>query len=255
MDLTYTFLGIVVGILVGITGVGGGSLVTPALTLFGIHPAVAVGTDLAFAGITKTFGTIVHRSQNTVEWRIARLLAIGSCPAAVITIAVLGATGSHVNGGLINTVLAVAVLLTAIVLMVGRAKVVGIAMRYDKHIAKHRVPLTVAAGILLGVLVTLSSIGAGALGATFLVALYPRLPATRIAGTDIAHAVPLTTIAGLGHFWLGNVDVLLLGSLLIGSVPGIMLGSYMSGRVPDHIVRRMLATVLLMVGIRIVVFV
>src|SRR6266581_1652923 len=249
MDLSYTLLGIVVGILVGITGVGGGSLVTPALTLFGIHPAVAVGTDLAFAGITKTFGTIVHRSRDSVDWRIARLLVFGSCPAAAITIGVLAATESHLKSGLVNMVLAVVVILT------GRRTVVRIAMRYEKHISDHRAPLTVAAGALLGVLVTLSSIGAGALGATFLVALYPRLSATRIAGTDIAHAVPLTTIAGLGHFWLGNVDVLLLASLLMGSVPGIVLGSYASGRFPDYIVRRLLASVLLMVGVRIVVFV
>jgi len=255
MDLSYTLLGIVVGILVGITGVGGGSLVTPALTLFGIHPAVAVGTDLAFAGITKTFGTIVHRYQDSVEWRIARLLVLGSCPAALITIGVLAVTGSHVKSGLINMVLGGAVFMTAVVLLVGRDTVAKIAMRYEKHIADHRAPLTIASGVLLGVLVTLSSIGAGALGATFLVALYPRLSATRIAGTDIAHAVPLTTIAGLGHFALGNVDVLLLASLLLGSVPGIVLGSYASGRFPDHIVRRLLATVLLMVGVRIVVFV
>ena len=255
MDLSYTLLGIVVGILVGITGVGGGSLVTPALTLFGIHPAVAVGTDLAFAGITKTFGTIVHRSRDSVDWRIARLLVFGSCPAAAITIGVLAATGSHLKSGLVNMVLAVAVILTAVVLLTGRRTVVKIAMRYEKHIADHRAPLTVAAGALLGVLVTLSSIGAGALGATFLLILHPKLPATRIAGTDIAHAVPLTTIAGLGHFWLGNVDVLLLASLLMGSVPGIVLGSYASGRFPDYIVRRLLASVLLMVGVRIVVFV
>lgn len=255
MDLSYTLLGFVVGILVGITGVGGGSLVTPALTLFGIHPAVAVGTDLAFAGLTKTFGTIAHRYQDSVEWRIARLLALGSCPAALITIGVLAATGSHVKGGLINVVLAVALILTAVVLLVGRDTVARIAMRYEKDIANHRALLTIAAGALLGVLVTLSSIGAGALGATFLVTLYPRLSATRIAGTDIAHAVPLTTIAGLGHFALGNVDVLLLASLLMGSVPGIVLGSYASGRFPDRVVRSLLATVLLMVGVRIAVFV
>src|SRR5438552_4567009 len=235
MDLSYTLLGIVVGILVGITGVGGGSLVTPALTFFGIHPAVAVGTDLAFAGLTKTFGTIVHRYRDSVEWRIARLLVLGSCPAAVITIGVLAATGSRVHGGLINMVLAVAVVLTAVVLLVGRDTVARIAMRYERHLADHRAPLTIAAGVLLGVLVTLSSIGAGALGATFLVILYPRLSATRIAGTDIAHAVPLTTIAGLGHFGLGSVDVLLLASLPTGSVPGIVVGCSAAARFPDHI--------------------
>jgi len=254
MDLSYALLGIIAGTLVGITGVGGGSLVTPVLTLFGIHPAVAVGTDLAFAGITKTFGTIVHRSRASVEWEIARLLVFGSCPAAAITIGVLAATGSHLKSGLLNMVLAVAVILTAIVLLVNRSTIVRIATRYEKHIAIHRAPLTTAAGALLGVLVTLSSIGAGALGATFLIALYPQLPATRIAGTDIAHAVPLTTIAGLGHFWLGTVDVLLLATLLIGSVPGIVLGSYLSGRIPDRIVRRLLAAVLLVVGARLIVY-
>jgi uncharacterized membrane protein YfcA len=254
MDLSYTLLGIVVGILVGITGVGGGALVTPVLTLFGIHPAVAVGTDLVFAGITKTFGTIVHRSRDSVEWRIVRLLVFGSCPAAAITIGVLAATGAHLESGLVNMVLAVAVILTAVVLLAGRGTIARVATRYQKHIANHRAPLTIAAGALLGVLVTLSSIGAGALGATFLLILHPKLPATRIAGTDIAHAVPLTTIAGLGHFWLGTVDVLLLASLLMGSVPGIVLGSYASGRLPDHIVRRLLATVLLVVGARIIVF-
>src|SRR5882672_7927216 len=131
MDLSYTLLGIVVGILVGITGVGGGSLVTPVLTLFGIHPAVAVGTDLAFAGLTKTFGTIVHRYQDSVEWRITRLLVFGSCPAAMITIGVLGATSSHVKGGFINTVLAVTVVLTAIVLLMGRDRVARVATRYE----------------------------------------------------------------------------------------------------------------------------
>src|SRR5258708_20558895 len=119
MDLSYTLLGIIVGILVGITGVGGGALVTPVLTLFGIHPAVAVGTDLVFAGITKTFGTIVHRSRDSVEWRIVRLLVFGSCPAAAITIGVLAATGAHLESGLVNMVLAVAVILTAVVLLAG----------------------------------------------------------------------------------------------------------------------------------------
>jgi hypothetical protein len=152
-------------------------------------------------------------------------------------------------------VLAVAVILTATVLLVDRSTVVRTAMCYEKYIGNRRAPLTIAAGALLGVLVTLSSIGAGALGATFLVILHPQLPATRIAGTDIAHAVPLTTIAGLGHFWLGNVDVLLLASLLMGSVPGIVLGSYASGRFSDRVVRRLLATVLLLVGVRVVAFV
>jgi uncharacterized membrane protein YfcA len=254
MDLSFTLLGVVVGILVGITGVGGGALATPALTLFGIHPMIAVGTDLAFAGITKSFGTIVHRSLKSVDWRVVQLLVCGSCPAATVTIGILAATDVHTQSKLVTMILAVAVILTAIVLIVDRAKVAAIAVRYERYIGGHRASLTIAAGVLLGVLVTLSSIGAGALGATFLVVLYPRLSASRIAGTDIAHAVPLTTIAGLGQFWLGTVDMALLASLLMGSVPGIVLGSYASGRFPDYIVRRLLAAVLLAVGVRIVAF-
>jgi uncharacterized membrane protein YfcA len=251
MDLSYTLLGMTVGILVGITGVGGGSLVTPVLTLLGIHPAIAVGTDLVFAAITKTFGTIVHRSRASVDWQIVRLLAFGSCPAAAMTIGVLTATGAHVKSGLVNTVLAVALIVTALVLLLDRATVVRIAVRYERYIAAHRAPLTITAGVLLGTLVTLSSVGAGALGATFLVALYPQLSANRIAGTDIAHAVPLTTIAGLGHLVLGTVDVSLLTNLLLGSVPGIVLGSYASGRIPERVVRTLLALVLFGVGLRI----
>jgi len=251
MELPYTVLGIVVGVLVGVTGVGGGSLITPALTLSGIPSAIAVGTDLAFAAITNSFGTLVHRSQASVDWRIVRLLVCGSCPAAAITLVFLGISGAHTRSGLINIVLAVAVILTAVVLLLGRATLARIAARHQRYIADRCVPLTVAAGLLLGVLVTLSSIGAGALGATFLVILHPHLRADRIAGTDIAHAVPLTTIAGLGHLGLGTVNAGLLISLLLGSVPGIVLGSYLSGRFPDRVVRRLLAMVLLLVGIRI----
>jgi uncharacterized protein len=253
MDPVYALLGFVVGILVGITGVGGGSLVTPALTLFGIHPAIAVGTDLASAAVTKTFGTIVHRSRASVNWRIVRLLALGSCPAAAMVITLLAATGLHVKSGLVNSALAVALILTGSVLLLDRATVTRVAVRYERYIAAHRTTLTIAAGAVLGTLVTLSSIGAGALGATFLIILHPQLRANRIAGTDIAHAVPLTTIASMGHFVLGTIDVSLLANLLIGSVPGIVLGSYASGRLPERIVRRLLAMVLLLVGVRIVV--
>lgn len=243
-------LGLAVGVLVGITGVGGGSLVTPVLTLFGVAPAVAVGTDLAFAAITKGAGTAVHRAAGSVEWRIVALLAAGSCPAAAITIGVLATTGVHDKGGLINAVLAVALLLTAAVLLADRARITAIAARYESRIAGKRGALTVASGVLLGALVTLSSIGAGALGAAILVALYPRLQAARVAGTDIAHAVPLTVVAGLGHLWLGTVDGALLASLLVGSVPGILLGSLAANRLPDGLVRRLLAAVLLAVGAR-----
>lgn len=248
MHWEYTVLGLVAGILVGLTGVGGGSLVTPVLALFGIPTVSAVGTDLVFAAVTKSCGTVVHRAQRSVDWRIVGLLAAGSCPVAVLTVALLATTGLHA-GKLIEGTLAVALILTGVSLCLDRERVAQFA-RKAARLRPLRPAITVAAGALLGALVTLSSIGAGALGATFLAVLYPGLEARRIAGTDIAHAVPLTVIAGIGHFTLGNVDGALLASLLVGSVPGIVLASLLSGRLPERAVRTLLALVLVAVGAR-----
>lgn len=249
MHWEYTVLGLAAGILVGLTGVGGGSLVTPVLALFGIPTASAVGTDLVFAAITKTCGTVVHRAQSSVDWRVVRLLAAGSCPAALATVALLSFTGLQGGGKLIEGTLALALILTGLSLCLDRERVARFA-RQAAPLRPLRPALTVAAGALLGALVTLSSIGAGALGATFLAVLYPGLQARRIAGTDIAHAVPLTVIAGLGHLSLGNVNGALLGSLLVGSVPGIVLASLLAGRLPERTVRSALALVLVAVGAR-----
>lgn len=250
MDPYLVLLGLLVGGLVGMTGVGAGSLVTPALALSGVPPAIAVGTDLAYAAVSKSFGALVHGMQRTLDLRIAGLLAAGSVPAAALTIGVFVATDVHANSGLITAALASALILTALALLVGRARIASIAARYEAHIAPRRVALTVAAGALLGVLVTMSSIGAGALGAVLLVALHPNMPAARIAGVDIAHAVPLTLVAGLGHLWLGTVNFTLVANLLLGSVPGIVIGSLLAGGLPDALVRRVLAFVLLYAGAR-----
>ena len=250
MDPAFVVLGLVVGTLVGMTGVGAGSLVTPALVMSGVPPVVAVGTDLAYAAVSKSFGALAHGLQRTLDLRIAGLLAAGSVPAAVLTIAALAATGGHADRGFITAALATALLLTALALLAGRARVAALALRYETRIAPLRPVLTVAAGALLGVLVTVSSIGAGALGAVLLVALHPSMPAARIAGVDIAHAVPLTLVAGAGHLWLGNVDFALALNLLAGSVPGILAGSVLAGRLSDALVRRLLAFVLLYAGAR-----
>ena len=250
MDAGFVILGLVVGLLVGATGVGAGSLITPALVLSGIPPAVAVGTDLAYAAISKSAGAAVHRVQRSLDLRIAGLLAAGSVPAAGATVAALAATGVHTKSSVIAAALAVALVLTALALLAGRARIAAIAARYESRIARHRVALTVAAGVLLGALVTVSSIGAGALGAVLLVALYPTMPAVRVAGTDIAHAVPLTLVGGFGHLWLGTVDFGIVGNLLVGALPGIVVGSILAGRLPDGIVRRLLACVLLYAGVR-----
>ena len=250
MDPAFVALGLVVGTLVGMTGVGAGSLVTPALVMSGVPPIIAVGTDLAYAAATKSVGALVHRAQRTLDLRVAGLLAAGSVPAAAFTIAVLATTGGYARNSLITGFLAAALILTALALLAGRARVEAFASRYEANVAPIRTALTIASGAVLGVLVTITSVGAGALGAVLLVALYPAMPAARVAGVDIAHAVPLTLVAGLGHLWLGNIDFALVLNLLAGSVPGIVAGSLLAGRFSDVLVRRVLALVLFYAGAR-----
>jgi hypothetical protein len=251
IDPHFVVAGFLVGALVGVTGVGGGSLMTPILILlFGISPATAVGTDLLFAAATKTVGTLVHGLNRTIEWRIVRRLSIGSIPATVLALAVLSMLQMSAGGArhLITAVLSGALILTAAVLLSRRRVTALYARRLDSLDDRAIAKLTVATGAALGILVTLSSIGAGAIGVTVLVLFYPRVATARIVGSDIAHAVPLTLIAGLGHGALGSLDLPVLASLLVGSFPGILFGSLISARVPDVALRYVLATVLLMVG-------
>lgn len=244
----YAVSGFVVGGLVGMTGVGGGSLMTPLLVLlFGIHPSTAVGTDLLYASITKTGGTLVHGMNKTVDWRVTGRLAAGSLPAAIATVLLLHRFGAPPNSALISITLGLALILTA-VSVVFRPLIVKFAARLGELGPNKVTVLTVLTGVALGVLVTISSVGAGALGVTALILLYPKLPTARIVGSDIAHAVPLTLVAGLGHLWLGSVNGVLLASLLVGSIPGVMIGSHFSARVPDKVLRPILAVALLLVG-------
>ncbi len=245
MDPLFVALGLVVGALVGMTGVGAGSLVTPALTLSGVPAPIAVGTDLVYAAASKSAGAIAHRTQRSLDLGLAGLLAVGSVPAAVLTLSVLAASAHSMRESVIGAALAIALFLTALLLLAGRERITKIAAGYEAWLAPRRRGLTIAAGALLGVLVAISSIGAGALGAALIVALHPAMPAARIAGSDIAHAVPLTFVAGLGHVWMGNVDFGLALNLLAGSVPGIVAGSLLAGRISEHLVRRVLALALL----------
>ena len=250
---SFALSGFVVGLLVGLTGVGGGSLMTPLLVLiFSVQATTAVGTDLLYAAITKTFGTVVHHRRKTIDWRVTRRLACGSIPAAIFTLTILYEFG--VRGGvsppLITIVLACALILTAVCVVSHRWLRLLTATRRPEPDPRRVAALTITAGLVLGVLVTLSSVGAGAIGMTALVLLYPRTPIAKLVGSDIAHAVPLTLIAGTGHWLLGSVNWLLLASLLIGSLPGISLGSHFAARVPDRILRPLLAGTLMLVGIR-----
>ena len=250
----YVISGFAVGLLVGLTGVGGGSLMTPLLVLlFGVHPQTAVGTDLFFASATKVVGTAVHGAERTVVWSIVGLLAAGSLPASLISVAVLSRFGSqnaHASE-LISITLGFALLATA-VCVIFKKQISAYARRGPDLSPERRRVLTIATGAVLGVLVTVSSVGAGAIGVTALIFLYPRLTAAEIVGTDIAHAAPLTLVAGVGHLALGSIDVAILASLLVGSAPGIILGSVSAARVPDFLLRPALALVLVVVGCRLV---
>jgi uncharacterized membrane protein YfcA len=256
MTVTYIVSGFAVGLLVGLTGVGGGSLMTPLLTLFfGISPTVAVGTDLAFASITKGAGTFAHRFRGTVHWDIVKRLCIGALPAAVVTAIALkhfGALDKEI-AQIIRYSIAGSVLLTVVALLFRGRMVAWINRHPEKQLQGNGLAAaTIIAGAILGTLVTVSSIGAGAIGATLLVLLYPRLSAAEIAGTDIAYAVPLTAIAAFGHWWLGSINWGLLGILLVGSVPGIVLGSLAARAVPEKLLRGLLATTLTGVAAKLV---
>ena len=240
--------------LVGLTGVGGGSLMTPILVLlFNFHPATAVGTDLLYASITKTVGTAVHGKQGTVDWKIVTRLACGSVPAAILTLIVMsqvGTLGEHASG-VLNLLLGIALLLTSISVFF-RPAILRWAGHHihamsERKLAQRTVLLT------LGVLVSVTSVGAGALGTTALLILYPRLPVARIAASDIAHAVPLTLIAGIGHWLIGSVNFGLMFALLAGSIPGIIVGSLLGGRASDAILRPVLAITLLIVAVRLLI--
>lgn len=247
----YSLSGFIVGVLVGFTGVGGGSLMTPILVLlFGVAPSTAVGTDLLYAAITKAGGGLVHGLNGTVDWRIVRRLAAGSVPAAVLTLLGLNYIGASQHGasGLITTVLGLALILTAITLLCRKWLLAWTAAYAESLSDRQTRVLTILFGTFLGVLVSISSVGAGAIGVTVLILLYPKLMTVRIVGSDIAHAVPLTLIAGVGHWFLGSIDWVLLVSLLIGSLPGIAIGSHFAAYVPDRVLRHLLASTLAVVG-------
>jgi uncharacterized membrane protein YfcA len=256
MSITYILSGFAVGLLVGMTGVGGGSLMTPLLTLlFGVSPSVAVGTDLAFASLTKSAGTITHRSRGNVQWPIVGRLCLGALPAALLATLALQFLGplNAAIGQVIRYSIAVSVMLTVVAILF-RGKMLAWINRHPGRQLQGRklAATTIAAGALLGMLVTVSSIGAGAIGATLLLMLYPKLSPAEVAGTDIAYAVPLTAIAAAGHWWLGSIDWMLLVTLLIGSLPGITLGSMLARKVPERFLRALLAMTLTGVAVKLI---
>jgi hypothetical protein len=252
----YVLSGFAVGFLVGMTGVGGGSLMTPLLILlFHIHPTTAVGTDLLYASITKTGGSLVHGLNRTIDWRIVTRLALGSIPASLLTLLAFHflKLDQAVAGVVITRVLGVALLATALALIFRRRLLATYSRRVGVLSERQTVRFTILTGLVLGVLVTISSVGAGALGVTALILLYPELPVVKIAGSDIAHAVPLTLVAGLGHLMNGGIDATMLESLLVGSLPGVIIASLAAPRLPDLALRLVLAATLTVSGLRLLV--
>ncbi|WP_374257597.1 sulfite exporter TauE/SafE family protein [Aquabacterium sp.] len=228
-----------VGLIVGVTGVGGGSLMTPLLiSVFGLDKAIAIGTDLWFAGLTKVSGSIAHHREDHVDYHITKKLLIGSIPATIATMVFTHVEGIKKSGdNMLAYALGIALLLTAVTVAF-RPVWYRVGIWLERWITRETRPaLTVLCGAILGVLVSLSSIGAGALGATMILLLYPRLDMKRLVGSDIAHAVPLTIVAGIGHASLGNVNWVLLVELLMGSIPGIWVGAKLTKHLPETITR------------------
>ena len=260
LDLGYVLAGFVVGTIVGLTGVGGGSLMTPLLIFFfGVKPYMAVGTDLLFAAFTKLGGTVSFARQRIVPWRVVGLLSLGSLPAALATLAVLrwvGPADPRVQTIMTGT-LGVALLLTAAAMAYkavrGQQLPRQLAAADEARASQPRHwSLPVLLGAAIGTLVTLTSVGAGAIGVSVLLLLYPLLPLPRIVAADIAYAVPLTLVAGLGHASLGSVDWPLLAKLLAGSLPGIWLGTRLTQHTPDRLVRSLLSALLAWAGLKLV---
>lgn len=247
MDLSLAAAGLGVGVLVGLTGVGGGSLMTPFLIFYGVPPLTAVGTDLVYAAATKSGGVALHGMRGTVRWRLVGYLSLGSLPASLAAVVVLGnwVAADEDYNRIITTILGISLILTAAAVLVRPwLRQQGSSVEANRFL----VPGTIVAGALIGVLTTLSSVGAGALGAAVLTLFY-RLPMVAVVGTDLAHATLLAGVSGFGHWQIGSVDVNLLLPLLVGSLPGLFVGTQLATRVPDRILRGVVATMLLSIGV------
>ena len=246
--------GALTGFVVGLTGVGGGALMTPLLLLiFGVAPLTAVGTDLWFAALTKLAATRIHHGHGLIDWQVVRRLWLGSLPASALTLIwirlqPIDASSVH----FLTKALAIAVLVTAIGMLLQKplhAFGKRIRLQHERDFKALQPPLTIAAGALLGIMVTLTSVGAGALGAVLLAYLYPlRLTMPRLIATDLVHAIPLALFAGMGHLLIGNVNFGLLGNLLLGSVPAVIIGAMLSARLHHGVLRIFLSVLLLAIA-------
>ena len=253
MDFRVSVLGLIVGFLVGVTGTGGGALLTPLLILLGwAPPMIAVGTDLVWSTLTKSAGALVHWRQQTVDLALVKRLALGSIPGALLGLSLLAhfhASGTHNLDRLILRMLGVALVVVAFSLFWRALRGTRAAPpSLDQADVPRRVWLTTLAGLVVGFLVSITSVGSGSLIIASLVVLYPGTPLKRMVGSDIVHALLLVGISALGHLRMGSINTRLLGELLVGSIPGVWLGSRMTARVPEKALRPVLGTTLLLLG-------
>jgi uncharacterized membrane protein YfcA len=260
-DLGFILAGALVGLCVGLTGVGGGSLMTPLLTMMGVPLHTAIGTDLLYAAITKSSGAVVHYQKRNIEWPVVWWMALGSIPAALVTAWALATLFGDANNykGVMTVALGLMLMVTATSLIFkGRLQrfhdMNPVGHRFRQWVTANHTQATVIMGVALGVLVTLSSVGAGAFGVVVLLSLYPALSTIRIIGTDVTHAVLLTLVAGIAHARMGNVDYHMLSMLLIGSIPAIIAGTHLSSRMPDAIIRPLLGLTLMALSIKFVFY-
>ncbi len=253
----YILTGALVGLAVGMTGVGGGSIMTPLLLMLGFPPHIAIGTDLLYAGLAKSTGVYLHAKKKHVNWKVMTFMAAGSLPSSLLTVIWLSQYDKPDHYQEILTATLGVMLVTTAFVIIFRKKILSISVKKQQTTSTNKsenLKYIFFAGILLGVLVTLTSVGAGALGTALLMLLFPTMAAKNIVGTDLAHAVPLTLVAGIGHIFLGNIDYTLLAALLIGSVPAIYVGTHLSSYIPNKVLQPILATALMGFGVKYLFF-
>lgn len=258
IDVAYALAGALTGFVVGLTGVGGGALMTPILLIFfGVSPTTAIATDLWFAAITKLVGARVHHTNGNVDWQVAKRLWLGSLPMALLIVVIVSLGAQVAKVDWLTKAIGIVVLITAIGLLVAPKLVAyarGRRIGQPEQFKAAQPALTVMSGGVLGLCVALTSVGAGALGSVMLLYLYPlRMTPHRLVATDIVHAIPLAVVAGLGYLFAGMVDWWMLASLLVGSVPTVLLGSLLAGKIPGRAVQLALALVLMAAGVKVLV--
>lgn len=255
MDPAYAVTGLLVGFLVGLTGMGGGSLMTPLLILvLHMKPSVAVGSDLAYSAITKWVGTFQHNRQKTVDHKLSLQLAIGSVPGSLLGIWFVHHLYSVVGGRaetFIVRMLGIMLIVVAVALIFkNNPTLKAWGKRLHVTQSRWRLGIAILTGLVLGFLVGITSVGSGTLFGVVLIVVFG-LGTKRMVGTDVFHAAMLTTAAAIGQFYVGKVNLPLVGNLLIGSIPGVLLGSMLSARLPEKVVRPVLATVLFISGVNV----